>query len=319
VPGSATPEQRLDHAERVLAGTFPLIITIMPTVITGYGLFALASRLSGVPVPEMSDVLRSLPHNPTTEMDLELWELATRIEPEPFRELSVPELAARYREGGLPPVAQREIAAFLDKYGHRGVAEIDLGVPRWSEEPGHILGVLANYLRMDKGLSPSEQFADGARQARATIAHVAATARSGLVSAVRTRRGRRRLPANLNKPRRKGRRDVCAGVRRGSSKSRSMTPTARASPSVSMRGRRARPGRLRTAVVRSSQSRSPDTVTKPAPPSGSAGRWPARPAPPALITRNADCPIGVSGPMTPCTTLTEKYTRRPGLVCSGSG
>ncbi|MEV0994947.1 PEP/pyruvate-binding domain-containing protein [Nonomuraea sp. NPDC050202] len=200
VPGSATPEQRLDHAERVLAGTFPLIITIMPTVITGYGLFALASRLSGVPVPEMSDVLRSLPHNPTTEMDLELWELATRIEPEPFRELSVPELAARYREGGLPPVAQREIAAFLDKYGHRGVAEIDLGVPRWSEEPGHILGVLANYLRMDKGLSPSEQFADGARQARATIAHVAARARRGgrwRAAVVRFGLGRTRRYAGL--------------------------------------------------------------------------------------------------------------------------
>ncbi|MGW3343351.1 PEP/pyruvate-binding domain-containing protein [Nonomuraea rubra] len=177
VPASATPEQRLDHAERVLAGTFPLIISIMPNVITGYALFALASRLSGVPVPEMSDVLRSLPHNPTTEMDLALWELATRIEPEPFRELSVPELVARYRAGGLPPVAQREITAFLDEYGHRGIAEIDLGVPRWSEEPGHILGVLANYLRLDQGLAPSEQFADGVRQARATIAHVAARAR----------------------------------------------------------------------------------------------------------------------------------------------
>ncbi|UBU10703.1 PEP/pyruvate-binding domain-containing protein [Nonomuraea gerenzanensis] len=185
VPGSATPAQRLDHAERVLAGTFPLIISIMPTVVTGYGLFALASKLSGVPVAEMSDVLRSLPHNPTTEMDLELWRLATRIEPGPFRELSVPELVEHYQEGRLPPLAQREIAAFLDEYGHRGVAEIDLGVPRWSEEPGHILGVLANYLRMDTGVPPSEQFADGVRQARATIAHVAARAR---------RRGRWRAP-----------------------------------------------------------------------------------------------------------------------------
>ncbi|GAA4954057.1 pyruvate,water dikinase [Nonomuraea thailandensis] len=200
VPASATPEQRLDHAERVLAGTFPLIISIMPTVITGYGLFALASRLSGVPVPEMSDVLRSLPHNPTTEMDLELWELSTRIEPEPFRELSVPELVARYRQGGLPPIAQREIAAFLGRYGHRGIAEIDLGVPRWSEEPGHILGVLANYLRMDQKLSPSEQFADGARQARATMAHVAARARRGgrwRAAVVRFGLGRTRRYAGL--------------------------------------------------------------------------------------------------------------------------
>ncbi|MFI7614880.1 PEP/pyruvate-binding domain-containing protein [Nonomuraea terrae] len=180
VPGSATPAQRLDHAERVLAGTFPRIISIMPTVITGYALFALASRLSGVPVNEMGDVLRGVPHNPTTEMDLALWELSTRIEPEPFRELSVAELARRYREGRLPPAAQREIAAFLDAYGHRGVAEIDLGVPRWSEEPEHILGALANYLRMkDDDLAPSALFARGEREARSAVVRISARAGRG--------------------------------------------------------------------------------------------------------------------------------------------
>ncbi|GAB2930096.1 PEP/pyruvate-binding domain-containing protein [Nonomuraea fastidiosa] len=176
VPESATPAQRLDHAERVLAGTFPLIIRIMPTAITGYALYALSSRLSGVPIDEMSDVLRSVPHNPTTEMDIELWHLATRVEPEPFRELPVSELVARYQAGELPPVAQRKITAFLARYGHRGVAEIDAGVPRWSEEPGHILGVLANYLRMDGGLTPAELFEKGARQAGKTIGELAARA-----------------------------------------------------------------------------------------------------------------------------------------------
>ncbi|MEV0380974.1 PEP/pyruvate-binding domain-containing protein [Nonomuraea sp. NPDC050643] len=177
VPGSATPAQRLDHAERMLAGTFPVIISIMPIVVTGYGLFALASKLSGVPVNEMGDVLRSVPHNPTTEMDLELWHLATRVEPEPFRERSVAELVRLYQEERLPPVAQREITAFLAAYGHRGVAEIDVGVPRWSEEPAHILGVLANYLRVNGGLAPSELFAKGVQEADAAIARVAARAR----------------------------------------------------------------------------------------------------------------------------------------------
>ncbi|WP_433431176.1 PEP/pyruvate-binding domain-containing protein [Nonomuraea sp. CA-141351] len=178
-PASATPEQRLDHAERLLAGTFPVILSIMPIVLTGYGLFALASKLSGVPLNDMQDILRSVPHNPTTEMDLELWDLSTRVEPEPFREKPVAELVDLYQAGGLPPVAQREITAFLDKYGHRGVAEIDLGVPRWSEEPAHIIGVLANYLRMDGGadLAPSALFAKGAEQARSAIAHVVSAAR----------------------------------------------------------------------------------------------------------------------------------------------
>ncbi|MFG3436281.1 PEP-utilizing enzyme [Nonomuraea sp. NPDC047897] len=179
VPAGATPAQRLDHAERVLAGTFPLVVSVMPIVITGYALFALAARLSGVPLAEMQDVLRSLPANPTTEMDLQLWALAGRVEPEPFRELPVDELARRYRDGALPPKAQREIAGFLDRYGHRGVAEIDLGLPRWSEDPTHILGVLANYLRagVAAGPPPDALFARGAADAEAAVAAVVARAR----------------------------------------------------------------------------------------------------------------------------------------------
>ncbi|WP_344584633.1 PEP/pyruvate-binding domain-containing protein [Nonomuraea roseoviolacea] len=179
LPDDATPVQRVEHAERLLRGAFPVIISIMPIVITGYGLFALASRLSGVPIADMQNVLRSLPGNPTTEMDLELWELATRIEPEPFRELPAGELARRYRAGELPPKAQRGVEDFLRRYGHRGVAEIDLGLPRWSEDPAHILGVLANYLRMDDpgDLAPSVLFARGEAEARRAVEEIAARAR----------------------------------------------------------------------------------------------------------------------------------------------
>ncbi|TDE50179.1 phosphoenolpyruvate synthase [Nonomuraea mesophila] len=202
LPADATPEQRLDHAERVLRTVFPLIVSIMPIVITGYGLFALSSRLSGVPLGDMQDVLRSVPHNPTTEMDLELWDLSTRVEPEPFMKEPVEELVRRYRAGTLPPIAQREITKFLDTYGHRGVAEIDLGVPRWSEEPGHILGVIANYLRMDAdaGLAPATMFANGARKAETEIARVAAEAgRKGRwrAAVVRFALGRTRMYAGL--------------------------------------------------------------------------------------------------------------------------
>jgi pyruvate,water dikinase len=179
LPASVTPAQRLDHAERVLAGTFPVIVSIMPIVITGYGLYGLAAKLSGVPMGEMLDVLRSVPHNPTTEMDLELWDLATRIEREPFTSAPVAELVRLYQAGELPPIAQQGVAAFLDTYGHRGVAEIDMGLPRWSEDPAHILGVLANYLRMDGGadLAPAALFAKGVQEARTAVAHVAAQAR----------------------------------------------------------------------------------------------------------------------------------------------
>ncbi|TXK39543.1 PEP/pyruvate-binding domain-containing protein [Nonomuraea sp. C10] len=202
LPETATPADRLRHAQRMLGGAFPAIISIMPTALTGYGLYALAARLSGTPLGEMQEVLRSVPNNPTTEMDLELWRLATRIEPEVFRREPVAELVRRYRAGTLPPVAQREITAFLGRYGHRGVAEIDIGVPRWSEEPGHILGALANYLRMDADAdhAPAALFARGEVAARRAVDEaVAAARRRGRLRAavVRFALGRARQFAGL--------------------------------------------------------------------------------------------------------------------------
>ncbi|MDA0634236.1 PEP-utilizing enzyme [Nonomuraea sp. MCN248] len=206
LPGTATPADRLRHAERMLGGAFPGIVSVMPMALTGYGLYGLAAKLSGRSLAELQDVLRAVPHNPTTEMDLELWRLATRAEPEPFRREPVAELARRYRAGTLPPAAQRGIAAFLDVYGHRGVAEIDLGVPRWSEEPDHILGALANYLRPDlaaggqAGHDPAAQFARGEAAARRAVAEaVAAARRRGRVRAavVRFALGRARQLTGL--------------------------------------------------------------------------------------------------------------------------
>jgi pyruvate,water dikinase len=58
------------------------------------------------------------------------------------------------------------------------VAEIDLGLPRWSDDPTYVLGVLANYLRLDDPeLAPDAQFARGARAAEATIRRVVADVR----------------------------------------------------------------------------------------------------------------------------------------------
>src|SRR4029453_14859751 len=111
--------------------------------------------LRGVAHPgELQDVLRGLPHNITTEMDLKLWELSEEIRNDDvsrkvFTDLAVPDLLQRYRERALPTVAQRGLQSFLRRYGHRAVAEIDLGMPRWSDDPSHLLGVTRTYLRRD--------------------------------------------------------------------------------------------------------------------------------------------------------------------------
>ncbi len=162
-----------------------VVLAAGPIAFVGFGMFALVGKLLGpdATADELQTVLRSLPHNVTTEMDLELWRLARRLrEDAAAREalLGSPadQLAARYHAGDLPPALQRGLAGFLGTYGHRAVAEIDLGLPRWSEDPTHILGSLANYLRLDDpDREPDVVFERGRREAEAMVAELERRAR----------------------------------------------------------------------------------------------------------------------------------------------
>ena len=60
-------------------------------------------------------------------------------------------------------------------------------MPRWRDDPTHLLGVLANYLQLDDpDLAPERQFADGAAIAEAAIDRIVrATRRSGPVGPLR--------------------------------------------------------------------------------------------------------------------------------------
>ncbi len=178
LPPDSDAAARLDAFERLLLTTpgrfFPMLLG---SVIAGMGSFFLATRLlRGVARPdEMQTLLRGLPHNPTTEMDLALWALSRKARDDAasartLAERSPRELAEDYRAGTLPPLLQRELAAFLATYGHRAIGEIDLGLPRWSEDPAHLLGAIANYHRLDAGaLAPDAQFDKGAREAEVTM------------------------------------------------------------------------------------------------------------------------------------------------------
>lgn len=119
---------------------------------------------------EVKAVLRGMPHNVTTEMDLELWRLATRVRDE-HRELLLhtppAELAVRYRDGTLPDIG---LDAFLDSYGRRGAAEIDVGVPRWGEDPTPVFAALAGYLRVtEPEQAPDRRYARAAAEAEAKL------------------------------------------------------------------------------------------------------------------------------------------------------
>jgi rifampicin phosphotransferase len=177
VPANATASQRLDFVEQRLGELFFLMPRTFAYAVGGL-LMLVASRrlLRDVAEPgELQEVLRGLPHNVTTEMDLKLWEVTEQIRnDEPsravFTDLAVADLLQRYRDRALPGVAQRGLQAFLRRYGHRAVAEIDLGMPRWSDDPSHLLGVISNYLRLDTAdLDPVRQFEAGRARAESMI------------------------------------------------------------------------------------------------------------------------------------------------------
>jgi phosphohistidine swiveling domain-containing protein len=171
--------ERLAVAEEILDRAFRFVLPeFLPRFAPAMGPLTLLNRLAA-DLPEGSQaalaITRGMPHNVTTEMDLALWATAQRIgaDPESVARFSNDEaatLAADYLAGRLPAVAQAASAEFLATYGARGVGEIDLGRPRWREEPTPVFQVLQSYLQIDDPEQvPDATFARGAAAAQVAV------------------------------------------------------------------------------------------------------------------------------------------------------
>jgi phosphohistidine swiveling domain-containing protein len=130
------------------------------------------------------EVTRALPRNVTTEMDLALWETANTIRADAaaastFKQLDAPRLARSYLDGTLPAAAQDAIGRFMDRYGMRGIGEIDFGQPRWREDPTPTMHTLQSYLQIDPEFAPDAVFARGERAAHEALEKLAVEARRG--------------------------------------------------------------------------------------------------------------------------------------------
>ncbi|MFG1894802.1 PEP/pyruvate-binding domain-containing protein [Micromonospora zamorensis] len=152
---------------------------IMWPIVAGMLAAALPTALlKGIAGPdEIHTVLGGMPHNVTIEMDLALWRLAQDAGDHRQLLLDTPpaELAARHLRGTLPDIG---MTTFLDVYGHRGVAEVDLGVPRWAEDPTPVFAAVANYLRVtDPRQGPDQRFQRAAATAEASLAELVTRAR----------------------------------------------------------------------------------------------------------------------------------------------
>ncbi len=187
-----TLSERLDLCEWLCySAAFPCLLPLfIPAVVAGYASLQLLNRIAArlaLIDPDISpqialDMTRSLPNNVTTEMDLELWKVAGRIREDDagassFAAADAESLAHQFREKKLPAAIQDALESFLERYGMRGLAELDFGQPRWREQPEPIISALQIYLSItDENLAPDRQFLLGRQKAVQAQERLAAAA-----------------------------------------------------------------------------------------------------------------------------------------------
>ena len=113
---------------------------------------------------------QSVPHNVTSEMGLALLHVADAIRPHPE---VVDFLRHVEDEGFLDHLAKRAggreardaIHAYLDKYGMRGVGEIDITRPRWSERPTALVPMILSNIKNFEPGEGERRFEQGRQEA----------------------------------------------------------------------------------------------------------------------------------------------------------
>ena len=113
---------------------------------------------------------QSVPHNVTSEMGLALLDVADAIRPHPdvVAFLDTSRTTASWTscdtlEGGRD--ARDAIRAYLDTYGMRGVGEIDITRPRWSERPTTLVPVILGNIENFEPGAGERRFEHGRQEA----------------------------------------------------------------------------------------------------------------------------------------------------------
>ncbi|HYF92570.1 MAG TPA: PEP/pyruvate-binding domain-containing protein [Symbiobacteriaceae bacterium] len=165
-----TAPERVEYIHKALASLFGGVVarTVPVWLFSAVALSLAKKRLAawGIDPARLDPVGRAVPHNPTTEMDLALWQVSRVLK----------------LEGAQPRADHPAMQEWLNQYGHRAVREVDIAIPRWYEDPEHILQVVSTYMAQETGPNdPEHRFARGAAEAAEAIA--------GITGEVRRRKG----------------------------------------------------------------------------------------------------------------------------------
>ncbi len=113
---------------------------------------------------------QSVPHNVTSKMGLALLDVADAIRPYPDVVAFLQHVEDEGFLSELPKVAggreaRDAIRAWLDKYGMRGVGEIDITRPRWSERPAMLVPLILGNIRNFVPGDGARRFEQGRQEA----------------------------------------------------------------------------------------------------------------------------------------------------------
>ena len=115
---------------------------------------------------------QSVPHNVTSQMGLALLDVADAIRPHPevvafLEQVDDDTFLDDLAEIPGGPQARAAIADWLDRYGVRGVGEIDITRPRWRERPATLVPVLLGHVRNAEPGEGARRFEQGRQEAMA--------------------------------------------------------------------------------------------------------------------------------------------------------
>jgi len=113
---------------------------------------------------------QSVPGNVTSEMGLALMDVADVIRPHPEVVAFLQHVEDDEFLDELPKLAggreaRDAIRAWLDKYGMRGVGEIDITRPRWSERPTMLVPIILGNIRNFEPGAGERRFEQGRQEA----------------------------------------------------------------------------------------------------------------------------------------------------------
>jgi len=161
VSGAATRSDRIRRCAIEMNSVFWRIRRHLSSMIAGFVSLALLKwlargRWADDVRSEVDVLLRGLPGNVTTQMDLAVGDLTDLLRP--HRELAMLVQTRPWAEVQatlLQVKGGREFGAalesFLARYGSRGASEIDLSRPRWRDDPTLLLRVMAGGLSAEVG------------------------------------------------------------------------------------------------------------------------------------------------------------------------